>query len=299
MGTIVTVDVPDHGEQMDPNELGDLVDRALDWFRQVERTCSRFDPGSELQEVCRRVGHPTTVSPLLFEIVRFALAVASETDGAFDPTVGRQLEADGFNQHYRTGQTIMTAEAADPSADWRDVHLDDSNRTIALERPLLLDLGGVAKGMALDLASRDLASLGHFVVDAGGDLYLGGHGANDASWTVGIRHPERDDVLLDHIRVRNQAVCTSGVYERRSATKPEARHVVDPRTGSYPRDLMSATVVASSAMLADALATATLVLGLERGRALLDAHGVCGVMFSASADRVATHGCRSDILLPH
>ena len=97
MGTIVTIHlVPDS----DGGEAA--IDRAFAWFHEIEDVCSRFDPNSELMRLCATVSQPVTASPILFEAVRFALTVAEDTGGAFDPTVGARMAARGFNQDYRT-----------------------------------------------------------------------------------------------------------------------------------------------------------------------------------------------------
>ena len=129
-------------------------------------------------QLAAQVGVPVPVSAILFEAVQFALAVAEESGGAFDPTVGYAMETRGFNREYRTGQTIRTdLEPAGP-VSYRDVRLDPDRKTITLLRPLILDLGAVAKGLAIDLAARELRPFENFAIDAGGDLYLGGCNPN-------------------------------------------------------------------------------------------------------------------------
>ena len=295
MGTIVTIDVPAHAASLvADDERQDLLDRAFGWFREIERVCTRFDPESELMQLTRMPGVPVVVSPLLFQVVRFALTVAEESGGAFDPTVGHRMEAAGFNREHRSGRVVSTAMVAPGDVGYRDVQVDDASGSITLLRPLVLDVGAVAKGMAIDVAARELAPLEHFAIDAGGDLYLAGRNADDAPWSVGIRHPDRDDRLLESVRVSDQAVCTSGNYERRSVTGGIASHILDPRTGTAASRVVSATVISPSAMLADALATASFVLGPVDGRHLLETHGVHGVLFSAALERFATQGFDSD-----
>lgn len=295
MGTIVTIDVPAHAASLVPaDERRECVDRAFGWFREIERVCTRFNPDSELMQLSRTPGIPVVVSPLLFQVVRFALAVADESGGAFDPTVGHRMEAAGFNREHRTGHIVSSTLGAKDDASYHDVRLDDANGSITLLRPLILDVGAVAKGMATDVAARELAPLEHFVIDAGGDLYLAGRNADDDFWSVGIRHPGRDDRLLESVLVSDQAVCTSGNYERRNASGNAATHIVDPRTGAPATRLVSATVISPSAMLADALATAVFVLGPEEGLHLLDAHGAQGVLFDSALERFATEGFGRD-----
>jgi thiamine biosynthesis lipoprotein len=288
MGTVVTIQVVGHGEtETRRTERADGVARATAWFESVEACCSRFDPASELRRLTERAGTPVPVSPMLFEAVQFALAVANATGGAFDPTIGRQMEAHGFDRHHKTGEISASGIVPNDDVSWRDVVIDAGAATVMLRRPLVLDLGAVAKGLAVDLAARELAPFENFAVDAGGDLYLGGHNAADAPWSVGIRHP-RADGLFETLHVSNTAVCTSGDYERRSPLNHDIHHILDARSGESAAELASVTVVAPSAMVADAFATAAFALGRAAGLAFLDQHGARGLMITPALERIDT-----------
>jgi thiamine biosynthesis lipoprotein len=294
MGTFVTIQVV--GDATDPHasfEIAERVERAFGWFRQVEACCTRFDPGSEAMQLTARIGVPVPVSEILFEAVRFSVAVAETTGGAFDSTVGHQMETRGFNREYRTGQIVRTALEPGAGGSYRDIRLDFDRKAITLLRPLILDLGAVAKGLAIDLAARELQPLVNFAIDAGGDLYLGGRGPGNAPWSVGIRHPREDGQLIDSLIVSDAAVCTSGDYERRSADDRQGHHILDPRTGVPADAVASATVVAPTAMVADALATAAFVLGPTEGLRLLERQGVEGLIVSPALERHATRGLSS------
>jgi thiamine biosynthesis lipoprotein len=271
MDTLVHVNVVSDSPR---SEIAPAVERALTWFAIVEAICSRFEPESEVVRLSQRADEPVTVSRLLLELVEFALTLAAETDGAFDPTVGAILEQRGIATSYRTGRAI--ASGADPGATYRDVTVDRARSTITLRRPLVLDLNAVAKGLAIDLAARDLRALANFSVEAGGDLYLSGHNADGKDWHIGVQHPRADGLLERTFRVSDGAVCTSGDYER-------GGHIVDNRDGPAS-DLLSVTVLAPTALVADGLSTAALVLGAERGRALLEAHGVRGLLVGAAGE---------------
>ncbi len=286
MGTTVTIETIGHA---DPENV---VDRALAWFRAVEDSCSRFDPASEVSSLLSHAGEEVAVSQMLFGAVQFALALAQETDGAFDPSIGHLLEARGDNVEYRTGTIVDTATVPMPATSWRDVRINADRGTITLARPLMLELGAVAKGLAIDLAARELRDVGNFAIDAGGDLYLGGTNAARERWTVGIRHPRDASGLLETLHVSDLAVCTSGDYARRFATRDGLvnHHIVDARSRQTAERSISATVVAGSAMVADALSTATFVLGAHDGIALLERHGVDGFIVSSSMERHATRG---------
>src|SRR4029077_13577057 len=112
MGTFVTIHVLGQvaGHEEDPGQTmrNAAVDRAFDWFRRVEECCTRFEPHSEVMQLANQAGVPVQVSTILYHAVQFALAVAEESEGAFDPTVGYAMEERGFNREYRTGHMVRT-----------------------------------------------------------------------------------------------------------------------------------------------------------------------------------------------
>jgi thiamine biosynthesis lipoprotein len=281
MGTLVTI-------QVVRDDAEDAIDRAFGWFREIEACCSRFDEHSELARLSMHVGVPVPASPILFEAVRFALLVAEETGGAFDPTVGLSMEAQGFNREYRTGRTVHTSLATHRDVSYRDVEVHASERTITLHKPLLIDLGSVAKGLAVDAAARELQPSSDFAIDAGGDLYLGGCNPEGLPWSVGIRHPRLDRTLIDWLRVSDKAVCTSGDYER--IASDGTAHILDPRGGASATASASVTVIAPTALAADALATAAFVLGPAEGVDLLMRHGAEGLIVTPGLERFETPG---------
>ena len=310
MGTVVSIQVRGRGTESHAARLHG-AERALGWFAAVEAALSRFDAGSELRRLTSHAGAPVTVSPMVFAAVQFALALAEETDGAFDPTVGGRLAAAGFDTHHRTGQrTAPPLPDESLAATWRDVALDAAAHSITLHRPLVLDLGAVAKGLAVDLAARELQGFANYAIDAGGDQFFGGRG-DGAAWRVGVRDPRgAPGDIVEVLEVSDVAVCTSGDYERTADHAgaagapgtvaasgggpgpggPLAHHILDPRTGRSARGTASVTVVAPTAMVADGLATAAFVLGARDGIALLENHGVEGMVITRELERVVTRG---------
>lgn len=290
LNTLVTVTVVIADDAHAP-DVDDAIRRALAWFRDVEARCSRFDSDSELMQLTRHVGMPVGVSDLLFEAVRFALAVAEQTNGAFDPTIGRAMEARGFNREYRSGEVFDSGVAVADDVTFRDVECDEARKTITLKRALVLDLGAVAKGLAIDMAARELLPFRDFAIDAGGDLYLGGKNIDGEAWSVGIRHPRSDGQLIDAIRVTDKAICTSGDYEKRG---DDGHHIVDPRTGASVSRAASVTVIAPTAMLADAVATAAFVMGPTDGIELCESLGLEALIFAPDLSRHETPGLRDE-----
>ena len=288
MGTVVTVHVVGGSAARADREQS--VARALAWFDQVERVCSRFIPESELSRLSTRIGEAVPASDTLLGAVSFALAVAEETNGAFDPTVGLVLENRGFDREHRTGTVVHTRLRTDASATFRDVRVDAHQKTIILARPLLLDLGAVAKGLAIDTAARQLRDDGfeNFAIDAGGDVYVAGRSAADQPWSVGIRHPREPGAIYRTVHVSNLAVCTSGDYERKVPGDPSAHHIIDARSNVTANDVVSVTAIAPSAMVADAMATAAFALGPRDGLALLERQGVPGMLITPALEAITS-----------
>jgi thiamine biosynthesis lipoprotein len=263
------------------NLVEPVVARALQWFDTVERICTRFDRASEVMQLLGCVGRSVQVSTLLFEVVSFAMDLAEQTQGAFDPAIGASMEQLGFNTNYKTLEAIHTdIDAAGVS--YRDVKLDRQARTVLLRRPLILDLNAVAKGLAIDLAARELQleKFSGVCVEAGGDVFVRGRNAQSGGWVVGIQHPRAPGILAETLQITDAAVCTSGDYERRAGADMSAGHILDARTRRPVSDLASVTVVAPTAMAADGLSTAAMILGRERGARFLEEQGVGGLFIA-------------------
>ena len=304
MSTVVSIQVVNGQlDGLPETQIAERVAQAMEWFHCVERACSRFDADSELRQLCTHVGTPVAVSAMLFEALQFSCAVAAATDGVFDPTVGVAMESLGFDRAWRTGVRSPSAVRDVPDVTWRDVTLDDTLRTVTLAKPMVIDLGSVAKGLAIDLAAKSLADLANFAINAGGDIWCAGCNADGEPWSVGVQHPRDTRALFKRLRVSNAAVCTSGDYARHGEIAGTSRafddavgvdtdlhHLIDPRTRRSARALISATVVAPSAMVADALATAAFVLGADQGLRLLEEHDVHGLLITRTMTSVETAG---------
>jgi FAD:protein FMN transferase len=263
------------------------VQEALGWIESVEAACSRFDPQSEVVSLSRRPGEWIPVSAVLAGALDMALRLAVITDGAFDPSVGARLARRDLCGHQYTGRRLAFVDT--PGTSFRDIELDPDRRRVRLRLPLLLDLGALAKGLAVDLAARALEPAGPCVVDAGGDVYLVGRPAR-GRWRVGIAGGA--DRLLGSVDCCGGcAVCTSGPWFR--VERDGDHHLLDARTHRSVNRALSATAVAPSAMVADGAATAAFIFGPRDGVALLAALGVEGLVQSPDGNLVLTPGLRA------
>jgi len=263
-------------------EVNNSMNMAFQAFRKVEDICSRFNQESEVMQLLNHVGVPVVVSDILFEAIRFAYEVAKLTKGVFDPTVGFTLESYGFNRHYLTREKIESNLEPITPISYKDIVLNNENKTVLLKKPLIIDLGAVAKGFAIDLAARALNQFEGYLIDAGGDIYAGGLNEEDELWSIGIRNPLNTDDMIHVLKVSNMAVCTSGNYERVGPIDENKQHLINPSTKKSANDSISSTVLAPFAMMADAFSTAAFIFGKEDGIKLLEDHDINGMIITPS-----------------
>ncbi|MBI3188347.1 MAG: FAD:protein FMN transferase, partial [Gammaproteobacteria bacterium] len=163
-----------------------------------------------------------------------------------------------------------------PAINYRLVHLDESRRTIRFAtKDVRIDLGGIAKGYAIDKAVNIMKSCGieHGFVKAGGDSYVLGD-RNGQPWMLGIKHPRQNNKVVVRLPLMNVAVSTSGDYERFFIENgARIHHILKPATGKPVTDKWSVTVIGDSAMMTDALSTTLFVMDVKSGMALIDKIG--------------------------
>jgi thiamine biosynthesis lipoprotein len=230
--------------------LNSAIDQAFAAVEQIHALISYHEPDSDLSRLNRHaLAGWHQVDPHTFLVIEAALHFASISDGAFDPTVGPRLEAWGY---------LPPSESpADAAATWRDVEVGQGGR-VRFARPLRLDLGGIAKGYAVDFAVATLTSLGveGMVVNAGGDLRTAG----PIPLQVRLRHPT-DPLRMAHgVDLHNEALATSATYfSSRHRRGRSVSALVDPRNGEPFVGEASVSVRARDCMTADALTKVVLL----------------------------------------
>jgi thiamine biosynthesis lipoprotein len=220
----------------------------------------------------------------MLELLSKSAQVSHLTGGAFDITyasVGRYYD-------YRQGQRPDDAELEQGLAaiNYDYVELDDASGRVRFSHPLVyIDLGGIAKGYAVDRCIELIAAAGidQAAVAAGGDSRILGDRRGEP-WTVGIQDPRQEDTMAVLLPLVDTAVSTSGDYERFFVEDGvRYHHIIDPSTGDSARDSWSVTILGSEATFTDALSTSVFVLGPERGLHLIDSlPGVDAIIIDAS-----------------
>lgn len=246
-------------------------------FAEVDLAMNEWRPESPLSAVNREAGAAAVVVPAdLLDLVERGIEIGRLTGGAFDVTWAALWGVWDFKADRPAVPDPALVARAAALVDFREVRVDREAGTLMLARPgMAIGLGGIAKGWALDRAAALLRERGFrdFLLQGGGQVYAAGTRADGSPWRVGIRDPRGPaDDFFAIAPVSDVSLSTSGDYERFFfADGVRFHHILDPRTGMPARGIRSATAVHADATLADAMSTALVVLGPERGMALVQA----------------------------
>ncbi len=273
MGTYVSISI--YTRNGAAGDLSGAFRAAFQAIDEVEATASRHLNSSRLTELNQHgATEEMPVDPLLFGVIRNSLNVAAQTDGAFDPTIAPMLDLWGFGKEKPHKPPQNEISALLPRINFRDVLIDSP--AVRFAQPgMAIDLGGIAKGTAIDAAARALRKTGvkDFMVDAGGDLAIHSSELTRGKIRIWIRHPRKMDALFGYFFLDSGYVATSGDYEQFFEENGKRYcHILNPKTGYPDSDVLSVTVLAKTAELSDAYATAIFVMGGEKGIAFARQH---------------------------
>jgi thiamine biosynthesis lipoprotein len=263
MGTLVEITV----SHSDPEVIQTVTTEAFNEMQRIEGLMSTYIPDSEISRINRVAGQQAVaVSPEVEEVIREGIFWSEQSNGAFDITVEPLVQLWDFDgeKEFIPGESTIRKTAS--LVNYRNIEIKD--HTVRLKnRGMAINVGGLAKGYAVDRAISILRSkVSSGIVNAGGDLYAFGQKSKQNSWTIGLQHPRKPQDLLAAFAVKNQAVATSGDYQR-YFMKDGVRyhHIFDPQTGRPARLMISTTIITTEVMDADALATAVFVMGPDKG----------------------------------
>jgi len=290
MGTEFLIKVIDLPEGLALVRLDEDVNRLL---RDIDARMSTYREDSELSRFnAAKTTEWFPVSYDMIEVIDHALQVSQMTDGAFDITVGPLVNLWGFgpDQHPDRVPTAERIESEMARVGYQYIHLREDPPALKKDREdIYLDLSALAKGYAVDRVADYLEGLGitDYMVEVGGELRLKGHNERGTPWRIAVERPSpgmRD--IFSVMQLDDMAVATSGDYRNYFEQDGQRySHTIDPRNGR-PIDhrLASVTVIAESSMHADALATALMVAGPEKGGRLAEQHGMAAYFIIKSAE---------------
>ncbi|MBN2219204.1 MAG: FAD:protein FMN transferase [Kosmotogaceae bacterium] len=275
LGTYVTIRVS--SSTMSPVTLAEAA------FTEIKRIDDKFGSRSNgvIAEL-NRTGELHDIDKETSFLIRSALEIARNTSGAFDPTLYSLTRLWGFDDESSKKRIPNDKEIEDAlgSTGFSRITYDEELGYVSLVDGAMIDLGGIAKGYAVDMAIAKIKSLDPDAtgfIDAGGDIGVIGPKYGNRPWIVGVRNPRGESVqdVIEYIYLYDGAVATSGDYERFFVEDSvRYHHILDPETGFPSRSgVISATVIGKSTMLADAYATAAFVIGMEPGVTFLPRFG--------------------------
>ncbi|MEZ4685801.1 MAG: FAD:protein FMN transferase [Bacteroidia bacterium] len=254
----------------DSVEANRFIDIAVGEISRIEKMISSWDPASQTSEINRQSGEkPVKVDFELFSLIKRAKAISTLTDGAFDisyASMDRIWKFDGSMTEMPSEEAIQASVA---KVGFQHIILNEADTTVFLEhKGARIGFGAIGKGYAADRAKDLLFGIGvqSGIINASGDMRVWGRQTNGLPWRVAIINPFDKSKAYGLLAVENGAVVTSGNYEKHvTFNGVRYAHIIDPRTGWPAQGIVSVTVFAPSAELADALATSVFVLGKEVG----------------------------------
>jgi FAD:protein FMN transferase len=247
-----------------------FIDLAVQEIKRIEMMISSWDPNSQTSMINENAGiQPVKVDKELFDLIERAIKISALTSGAFDITYASM---DRIWKYDGSMSALPSKEEVQQSVDkvgFQNIVLDKENTTVFLKlKGMRIGFGAIGKGYAADKAKALLESKGvkAGIINASGDLNAWGIQPNGKDWMVAITNPLNKAKAFAWLPVVNNAVVTSGNYEKFILLDGiRYSHIIDPRTGYPARGLVSVSIFTQSAELADALATAVFVMGEEVG----------------------------------
>jgi thiamine biosynthesis lipoprotein len=242
---------------------------AINEISRIEALISSWKPTSETSNINKNAGaSPVQVSEELFSLIQRALQISNLTDGAFDisyASMDKLWKYDGSMAQMPSKEAIKKSVA---KVGYKDIVVDPKNSTVFLKnKGMKIGFGAIGKGYAADKAKKLLISNGVSggIINASGDINSWGSKPSGSSWQVAITNPLNKNKAFAMLPIKD-AVVTSGNYEKYvTFNSRRYSHIIDPRTGYPSQGIISVTVFAPKAELADALATSVFVMGVETG----------------------------------
>lgn len=246
------------------------INLAVNEIKRIEKIISSWDKNSETSEINRNAGiKPVKVSKELFELIQRSLLISKLTDGAFDISYAAMDKLWKFDGSMKEMPSAELIKKSVKKVGFQSIILNKKEQTVFLKlKGMKIGFGAIGKGYSADKAKELLMSKGvpAGIINASGDMNTWGKQPNSKEWTVAITNPMNKNKAFALLPISNKAVVTSGNYEKFVIfNNTRYTHIINPKTGYPASCILSVTVFAPSAELADALATSVFVMGVEVG----------------------------------
>ena len=286
-------------------ESKDSADKAIEnAFAVIEKygdLINFYSDKSELSAINKSAGiHEVRVSPKTLDTIEKAVYVSEKSNGAFDPTIGPEIKLWDFLNKTKPSDAEIRKNL--PLVNYKYIIIDRGKSTVFLKKKgMLLDLGGIAKGYAADLAVEDLKLKGISagLVAIAGDIRAFGLKSDKKPWVVGIKNPRQksnDDELIARVSLSDMAISTSGDYERYFIMDGQRfHHLLIPQTGYPAYACQSVTVIADKGVMTDGFDNAIFILGPEKGIELAREIGLDAMIIDNKGAIRTTTGLQGNI----
>ena len=264
MGTMATVKIYGTDDIADK-----AADKVQDVFQDVQAVCNIFDPKSEIARLnATAADKPFRCTQMLWELLLVARRAHEVSNGSFDITVKPLMDLWGFYRNRETLPSEQEIKNAMPLVGLSKVIFNDKAHTVKFPvKGMAFDLGGIAKGFAIDMAAEAAKSMGikSGTINLGGNIYcLPAAPPQKSYYEIGIRNPLKKDEICGTVEVKDQSVSTSGNYERYVIIgDKQYTHIIDPKSGLPVADMLSVTVITPKAVDSDYLSTSIFINGPE------------------------------------
>lgn len=296
MDTVATITVVTDSE----DEANIAIEKAFIEIEKIERITNSHSKNSEISLVNNKSGiEKIKVSDTLFDIISKSVDISKKTNNAFDVTIGSITSMYNFYKKIKPDHNIIKNKL--PLINNKYIKLDKINKTMFLNKKgMSIDLGGIAKGYAVDRAVDILKSnnIKSGIVSIGGDIKTFGLKPDNKPWKIGIRDPfshNKHDIFAI-IELSNMSISTSGDYERYFIIEGKKyHHIISPFNGLPATECKSVTVIAEDCYLTDSFATGVFILGPEKGINILKNAGIEGIIVDKNGKLFLTDGIRKKI----
>ncbi len=287
MGTIVNIIIFDR--DLKKGEVASEL--AFQEMKRVERMLSIKDEYSELSRLNQNEDLKFhRVNPEIIFLLKESRRISRLSKGKFSICVGPLVNL--WEEKLGEGQIPTEKEIKKilPLVDYRNIEINERNNMVRFRKKgVKINLAAIAKGYAVDQAAKTLRKSGikNYLVEAGGDLFASGKGSNGKDWLIGVKNPRAANILFE-FRCTDKGVATSGDYERfKIVNEKRYHHLFDPWSGFPAEKVISVTIIAPSAMTADALATAVFISGEKDGLKLIEkTKGVHGMIIAEKDEKI-------------
>jgi len=254
----------------DPIEGQEYINLAVSEITRIEKLISSWNPNSQTSEINKNAGvQPVKVDVELFNLIQRGIGISTLTDGAFDISYASMDNIWKFDGSMTEMPEEAAIKASVSKVGYQNILLNKKDHTVFLKlKGMKIGFGAIGKGYAADKAKELLISRGVVagIINASGDMNTWGKQPNGDSWQVAITNPMNKNKVFALLPLDNGAVVTSGNYEKYvTFNNTRYTHIIDPRSGYPATGIVSVTVFAPKAELADALATSVFVMGKEVG----------------------------------